>query len=279
MRVGQPLRSISLIVAVVIGVIGVVVITSPRHRAFYFGGLPDAAAPQALVTRGVNATLAVRQAAVTPPARTRLVARDGRLDVPLAEPVPWTLPADGPPPGWTLKEFAGQADIDLLRTDGRLALRLRSDRSSFALYRDVTVDLAEHPLLSWSWKTLRLPAGGDARVAGRDDQAAQIYVVFPRWPSPLTRSDVIGYVWDTNAPVDTRLTSLHGGNIKLIVVESGRQQVGQWRRYERNVAEDYAALFNRKAPRVGKIAVMIDSNDTRSDAEVLVAGLAFARPR
>lgn len=272
-------RQVAALAAAAAVFVLVVVVTSPRHRAFYFGDLPASAAPEALVARGVSATLAVRQASVKPPSRAIVVARDGRLHVPLAEPVPWTLPSDGTPRGWTLKEFTGQAEIDLLRTDGRLALRLRSDRSSFALYRDITVDLSEYPLLSWSWKTLRLPAGGDARVAGRDDQAAQVYVVFPRWPSPLTRSDVIGYVWDTSAPVDTRLTSLHGDNIKLIVVESGRHQVGQWRRYERNVAEDYAALFNRKAPRVGKIALMIDSNDTRSDAEALFAGLAFARPR
>lgn len=273
------LRAVIVVGAVATAAVGVVLIASPRHRAFYFGDLPASAAPQAIVARGVHATLAVRQASVTPLPRARIVARDGRLEVPLADPMPWPLPSDGTPPGWTLKEFTGQADIDLVRTGGRLALRLRSDRTSFALYRDVTVDLAEYPLLSWSWKSLRLPAGGDARVVGRDDQAAQLYVVFPRWPSPLTRSDVIGYVWDTNVPADTRLTSLHGENIKLIVVESGRQHVGRWRRYERNVAEDYAALFNRKPPRVGKIAVMIDSNDTRSDAETHFAGLAFARPR
>ena len=45
--------------------------------------------------------------------------------------------------------------------------------------------------------------------ASRNDQAAQVYVIFPRWPS-LATSDVIGYVWDTQAPIGTALGALLG---------------------------------------------------------------------
>jgi hypothetical protein len=256
-----------------------VVLASPGHRAFYFGG--GEASPSALVYRATTAPLAWPRAAIDAPvSRTRRgAASDGRLDVPLSDHMPWSLPANGIPSGWNLKEFTGAADIELRRVDGRLALRLRSDRSSFAIYRDVVVDLNELPVLTWSWKANRLPAGGDVRLAGRDDQAAAVYVVFPRWPSPLTRSDVIGYIWDTNAPVNTRAANLQSSNVKLIVVESGRKEMGQWRRYERNVVEDYTELFGKKPPRAGKIALMSDSNDTRTDAEALFAGMGFLRAR
>ncbi|MBI4594233.1 MAG: DUF3047 domain-containing protein, partial [Candidatus Rokubacteria bacterium] len=54
--------------------------------------------------------------------------------------------------------------------------------------------------------------------------------------------------------------------------------VGTWQRYARNVREDYEALFGRRpAPRVGGVAVMIDTNDTRGQAETLIADLAFYR--
>jgi hypothetical protein len=199
-----------------------------------------------------------------------------RVDVPFllrpAAQVPETAP-----PGWTLKEFAGQADVLLQRVDGRVTVRLRSDGSSFALYRDVLVDPNDMPILSWTWKALRLPAGGDVRVAALDDQAAQIYVIFPRWPSPLINSDVIGYIWDTTAPVGARLTSPRAENVKLIVVESGSENLGRWLRYERNVLDDYVTLFGKRPPRVGKVAVMIDSNDTRSGAEAMWTDLAFQR--
>ena len=88
-----------------------------------------------------------------------------------------------------------------------LAVQLRSVRSSFALHRDLVVSLEEFPILTWSWKVDRLPTDGDVRQASRDDQAAQVYVVFPHWPAPRTQSEVIGYVWDTTTPVGTTLTS------------------------------------------------------------------------
>jgi len=176
-----------------------------------------------------------------------------------------------------MKEFVGRAWVELVRDGTRLALRLRSERSSFALYRDVVVDLNAFPLLSWSWKVVRLPAGGDVRDRAVDDQAAQVYVVFPRWPAPLKNSDVIGYVWDSRAPVGTRLTSTQAGNVRIIVVASGGAQRDTWRVEERQVAEDYAALFGRQAPRVGQVAVMIDSNDTKGVAETLIGDLFFSR--
>ena len=195
----------------------------------------------------------------------------------IADREPARLPSDGVPPGWTLKEFAGHAAIELVRSDGRLAARLHSERASFAIHRDVVVELREFPYLSWTWKVTRLPAGGDVREAARDDQAAQLYVIFPRWPSPRTASDVIGYVWDSRAPAETRIKHPRADNVRIVVVESGPARLGEWRTYERNVAADYTALFGRQPPRVGKLAVMVDSNDTRGEAEALFGDLIFAR--
>ena len=201
----------------------------------------------------------------------------GRLRVPITDRDPTRLPADGVPSGWTLKEFVGEPSIELVRADGRVAVRLRSERASFAIHRDVVVQLRELPYLSWSWKVTKLPAGGDVREVGRDDQAAQLYVIFPRWPAPRTMSDVIGYVWDSRAPVGTSIHHPRADNVRIIVVESGASRLNEWRTYERNVADDYTALFGRQPPRVGKVALMIDSNDTRESAEALFGELTFSR--
>jgi hypothetical protein len=247
------------------------VLASPRHRAFYLGGIlpvsraasgPASAspAPKGSVSRGAGSA-----------------ARDQSLRVPVAERTPTQVSASGVPRGWDVKEFAGRAEVEVVR-DERLAVRLQSERSSFALYRDVVVDPRERPLLSWSWKVTRLPVAADGRVRATDDAAAQIYLVFPRWPDPTTASDVIGYVWDTSAPAGLRFTSPKAANVRLIVVESGPARLGAWLEYERNVADDYVALFGREPPRVGKVALMIDSNDTRSSAEALIGDLVFSGP-
>jgi hypothetical protein len=88
---------------------------------------------------------------------------------------------------------------------------------------------------------------------------------------------VIGYIWDSRAPVGTRLTHPRAPNVRIVVLESGPGRLEQWLREERNVAEDYQALFGRQPPRAGKVALMIDSNDTRSEAEALFGELTFSR--
>jgi Protein of unknown function (DUF3047) len=228
---------------------------------------------------GAGVTLLSPKPPAVPVAVVRVTPADSahRIRISVADQVPSRLPADGVPRGWQLKEFAGKAAVELVRDDGRLALRLRSDRASFALHRDVVVDLKELPYLTWSWKVTQLPAAGDVRESARDDQAAQVYVVFPRWPSPRTASDVLGYVWDSRAPAGTQLTHPKAPNVRIIVVESGPGKLDSWQRYQRNVAEDYAVVFGRPAPRVGKVAIMVDSNDTRGEAEALMGELTFSR--
>ncbi|MBI4608872.1 MAG: DUF3047 domain-containing protein [Candidatus Rokubacteria bacterium] len=191
---------------------------------------------------------------------------------------PAKLPSVGVPPAWNLKEFAGRAVVEVVREDSRLALRLLSDGTSFALYRDVLVDVKQYPILAWQWKVTKLPTGGDVRERATDDQAAQIYLVFPRWPSPRTNSDVIGYIWDSRAPVGSKLTSRQAANVRLVVVQSGPDRLGRWVREERNVHQDYVELFGKEPPRMGQLALMVDSNDTRSRAEAFIDDLVFVRP-
>jgi len=262
--------SVLVIVAAVLAVLA-----SPRHRAFYLGGTVPA---RTLEARELMRRMAGRPApAVIATKREVLVSDPEGLRVPMSDEPPTRLPAQGVPAGWGLREFTGRAEVELVRGERALAVRLRSARTSFALHRDLVVGLDEFPVLTWSWKVVRLPAGGDVRDSRRDDQAAQVYVVFPRWPGPRTRSDVIGYVWDTTAPVGTTLTSSKASNVKIIVVESGPARLDTWQRQRRNVAADYRALFRRPPSRVGAVAVMIDANDTGTTAEATIGDLMFVR--
>jgi hypothetical protein len=269
---------------------GLVLLSSPRHRAFYFGKppltgeqgrtLPEPPSHRLNVSMpfGRVVASAIQPAAVLINGR-RIPVPDlaGQLRVPVADEVPRRLPAEGVPTGWDLHEFAGQASVELLRDEGRLAMRLRSERSSYVLSRDVVVDLREFPYLTWTWTVPKLPAGGDVREPGRDDQAAQVYVVSPRWPAPRTGSEVLGYVWDTRAPVGTRQVNRRADNVRVFVVESGPGRVDAWQMQQRNVFRDYVTAFGKQPSRVGKVAIMIDTDDTRGEAEALVGELIFSK--
>ena len=99
----------------------------------------------------------------------------------------------------------------------------------------------------------------------KDDYAARIYVIFPRLSFNLTRC--LQYVWDKKLPEGTIMTSPYWDNIKLIVVESGEKNLGEWVHEERNIYEDYKQAFGREPGRVGAIAIMTDTDNTQSTAE------------
>ena len=148
------------------------------------------------------------------------------------------------------------------------AIKLRAESSSFALEKRITVDLRRTPYLEWEWKVTVPPAGGDFSSPDRDDQAAQLLVVFPR--SFFERRKVISYIWDPTAPKGT-IGDAAGPiylNVKAIVVESGAGQIGNWLTEKRNIVEDYRELFGESPERAVAIRMQINSQHTESVAEV-----------
>jgi hypothetical protein len=132
-------------------------------------------------------------------------------------------------------------------------------------------------VLEWSWKVVTLPRGGDSRRKETDDQGAQIYVVWPRFPQAV-RSRIIGYVWDTTAPAGTIVTSEKTGTVTYVIVRSGAADLGRWITERRNVAEDFRAIYGEAPDDPGALSVAIDSNDTRSAAESFMGPILFRQP-
>lgn len=178
--------------------------------------------------------------------------------------------------GWKVKEWKGKVDVTAVDTEAGAALHLKSESTSIAVYNEGAIDIASHPYLNWSWLVKKLPKGGDVRKRNTDDQAIQLYVIFPyKWPASIN-SRLIGYIWDTSAKAGTELTSTKTSNTKYIVIKSGVDGLGRWHAEERNVIEDYKRLFKEEAHLASGVSVMIDSDDTKSSAESFIADIFFA---
>ncbi|MBI3355010.1 MAG: DUF3047 domain-containing protein [Nitrospirae bacterium] len=180
------------------------------------------------------------------------------------------------PKGWELKEWNGKADILIENENGSNIFHLKSSKSSFALHKELKLNLKEYPIIRWKWKVARLPDGGDVRNKKMDDQAAQLYVVFPRFPA-MVNSRVIGYIWESSAPSGSITESKKRLHTKYIVLQSGKERLGEWIEEKRNVYADYKMLFNEEPPPVGKISIMIDSDDTKSSAESFFSEIIFEK--
>ena len=138
-------------------------------------------------------------------------------------------------------------------------------------------DLKQTPILEWSWRVVALPTGADSRKKSTDDQAAQLYVTWPRFP-PAVRSRIIGYIWDTSAPAGSFVQSQKTGMVTYVVVRTGTAELGKWLTERRNVVEDYVKIYGEQPESPGAVSVAIDSDDTASAAESFFGAILFRKP-
>jgi hypothetical protein len=190
----------------------------------------------------------------------------------------------GIPVGWE-GQSRGRATYDFrieARESGEGAhkvLHLLSDRENSIIAKRVgRIDVRKHPMLEWEWRVVKLPTSGDSRKAATDDQAGQIYVVFPRFPAAI-RSRIMGYVWDSTVPAGQMFGSSRTGMLTYVVVRSGSTDLGRWIRESRNVLEDFKRIYGHDpVEAVEVVSIGIDSNDTASRAESYMGTIRFLRP-
>jgi hypothetical protein len=186
----------------------------------------------------------------------------------------------GVPAGWKTQSWGSpRYDFAIVANDGAKALHLRSANEGSTIVKDVKgkVNLKETPILEWTWKVTVLPRGGNSCRKATDDQAAQVFIAWPRFPEAV-RSRIIGYVWDTTAPVGTICRSEKSGTVTYVVVRSGTADLGKWITERRDVAEDFRKVYDDEAPPPGGVSVAIDSNDTQSTSESYVGPIRFRSP-
>jgi len=183
----------------------------------------------------------------------------------------WALDGDTPK-GFSKEIKEGQPQVAL--ENG--FLRLSSSKTSFGFKREVKASIKEYPYLNWSWQARRLPRGGDFRKRETDDQAGQLYVLFPRFPAKVNTL-MVGYLWESEAPKGTSGTSAAWSKLRYIVLRDKTDPLGTWYRESRNVYEDFKMLFGEEPPDLGALAIYINSQHTGSDAEILYGPIYFTR--
>ena len=185
----------------------------------------------------------------------------------------------GIPPEWKGQQWGTPVyDMTVEEDGGKKVLHLKSKNDGSTISKEVKgkVNLKDTPILEWSWKMVTLPKGGNSCVKAADDQAGQVFVMWPRFPEQV-RSRIIGYVWDTTQPVGTTCKSEKSGMVTYIVVRSGAGEAGKWVTERRNVAQDYKKVFGEDPENPGAVSVSIDSNDTSTFAESFMGAIAFRR--
>jgi hypothetical protein len=167
--------------------------------------------------------------------------------------------------GWSEKSFQGTTDYRIVEEEGRKVLFAKSENSASGLIFDTSFDPQEFPILSWRWKVSDTISKGDSRSKAGDDYAARIYVVFPHWFFPKTKT--LNYIWANQLPKNSSQLSVYTSNDMMIAVESGSAKAGEWVTVQRNLLDDYRQAFGEEPAKVGAIAIMTDTDNTGETAE------------
>jgi len=169
------------------------------------------------------------------------------------------------PADWKARKDSGKEVYTVQEEAGKRFLRAVAKQIGIQAAKPYdTWDLKEYPVLAWSWRPMTFPPGSDERQSKTNDSALAVYAVFPH--SPVSVKSV-KYVWSAVVPKDTHLTSSRGLT-QVRVVQTGTARRGEWVEERVNVAEDYKKYFgDGELPRPAGIAVLTDSDDTKSTAE------------
>ncbi|MDE2834654.1 MAG: DUF3047 domain-containing protein [Bacteroidota bacterium] len=133
-------------------------------------------------------------------------------------------------------------------------------------------DLRAHPRLSWQWKALRLPQEALETRSETNDTGGALYVAFDcaDW---LRRPCIIKYVYSTSLEIGT---TAHYRRLRVLVVSSGAEGIGQWQTVERDVGEDYRSLFGEDPPGNPRFIMLWgDSDTTEGESEVYFDNLVL----
>ena len=169
------------------------------------------------------------------------------------------------PVQWREVQVRGRTVYSIDATDGSPSLKAHSQAGASILVHSVEFDVREYPWLSWRWRVDRLVDGENLRRKRGSDASARVYVYFNTKGFPWQKRN-LDYVWSRTLPVGTELSSAYTSQSKIIVVESESERAGQWLSAGRNLLDDYRRLFGEEPPKAAAIGLMVDTDNTRSEA-------------
>jgi hypothetical protein len=196
---------------------------------------------------------------------------------------------------WTLSRFKKPTVYRLVSEDGRTVIKASADASASGLMYDVRVDPGEFPILRWRWKVDELIAAADNTKKQLEDSPVRLVIAFAGDTSKLPLKErvfaaqlriftghdmpyaTLMYIWENRAPRGSVIPSEHSSRVKMVVTESGRDRLGQWREESRNIYEDYKRAFGEEPPMIQSIGIMTDTDNTGGSAYAYYGDIAFAR--
>jgi len=184
----------------------------------------------------------------------------------------------------TFPKIKAHSTYTLVVQGGKSVLKAESRSSASALVHRRTFNIYENPRLRWRWKVEQLSDRGNPKDKTGDDYPIRVYVMFQYDPVQASLGErliynatraiygkypphsTLNYVWTgTNIP-DHIIVSPYTEKARMVILEKGKEHVGQWMEESVNVLDDYRKAFGKEPPTTAALAVMSDTDNTGTSA-------------
>lgn len=172
-----------------------------------------------------------------------------------------------------------------------------ADAAAAALVYRFDGDAQASSVLRFMWRAGNLLATSDPKTKAGDDYVARIYVTFASDPQRASIREktenalanalygevpphaALSYVFTHKAKLGEIITSPFTTRVKKIVVDADPESVGKWKRFTRDIYDDYKRAFGEEPTRISGIAIMVDTDNTGEKASARFADITLsARP-
>ena len=197
-------------------------------------------------------------------------------------------PANEPLRGWSFYRLAPYKKNTAYRLEnyqGRTVLSANAKKSASGLAVKLKPRPSQHLWLEWEWKATGTLDKANNLDRYADDAPLRILVAFDGDRSKLTLKDkMVGelaqimsgqempyatlmYIWSPNGQLNQIKPNSHTNRIKMIAVDAGKENLGQWRKHRRDLTADYEAAYGYAPGNLIGIALLTDTDNTNSETK------------
>ena len=184
----------------------------------------------------------------------------------------------------TFPKIKAHSTYTLIKEDGQSILKAESRDSASALVNRRNFNVYETPRLRWRWKVEQLSDRGDPKEKAGDDYPIRVFVMFFYDPTRATLGErliygaakaiygkypphsTLNYVWTGRSLSGRIIQSPYTEKAFMVVLEKGKERVGQWVEESVNILEDYRKAFGKDPPATAGLAVMSDTDNAGGSA-------------
>ncbi|MEP5760028.1 MAG: DUF3047 domain-containing protein [Litoreibacter sp.] len=171
------------------------------------------------------------------------------------------------PEGWVHRKFltVSSADYRMIEEDGTDVLQCATNNSASILARDVKIDVAALPILSWQWKVVQpIKSEIDEATEEGDDHPVRLFMVFFNEAGDRKAMEII---WSNKkyAPGDYKII----GDFHHYVANGLDENIGKWHTQSVDLRQMYTDIGGVGVPVLRTLGFFCDSDNTGTQSEGL----------